>query len=143
MRHTKNLAENLEKGREVMNLSLSYSNELQDTLNRLKDINITEAKETEFVKSLFLTKEDMLKLASGEISKQKLQTIDIVRESIQKAPGQELHRGTGLWLYNGVTSYFQNVKEYRSKERKFQGIHLGGEESLISSKALNHLLQLV
>jgi hypothetical protein len=49
-----------------------------------------------------------------------------MRETVEYGVGQELGvKGSGMWLVNGVTSYFQNVQNYKTEENKFDSIQNG------------------
>jgi len=142
LRHTASAMSRLEEGRKLLNLALSYQDELEVVLNRLAEVKVTEEYIKNFIPNLFLKPEDLKKLAEGELSTRQTNMLDTIRESLEVAPGQERFKGTALNLYNGVTSYFQNVKEYKSEERKMAGIQFFGAEGQIAQKAFNTLLQL-
>lgn len=144
LRHTSSISARLEEGRKLIDLELSYAKELEEVLNQLAKTKVDEVYSKQFVNGLFMTPDELKALAKGEpMSTRKTNLMDEVYAAINTAPGQQQHQGTALHLYNGVTSYFQNVKSYRSDSRKMAGINLGGEESLLTQKAFNTLLQLV
>lgn len=143
VRHTASIQQQLELGRKLMEMSLTYSDALQGVLTRLAEVRVDEKYVKDFAYGLFLTPEEIIRLADDELGTRKLRTINEILESFELAPGQDEHKGTALNLFNGVTSYLQNVKTYRSQDRKFKGLNLGGEESLITQKAFNTLFQLV
>ena len=44
-------------------------------------------------------------------------------EALHGGVGQNMgERGTGLWLVNGITTYFQNEAKYRDSEMKFDSL---------------------
>jgi hypothetical protein len=46
-----------------------------------------------------------------------------MRECIESGIGQELgEKGTGLWLINGITSYYQNEANFKDETYKFDSI---------------------
>lgn len=59
---------------------------------------------------------------------------------IERGPGQDSHRGTMLWLYNGVTSYINNGIEYKDNLNKFDSITQGNSFKL-GQTAFNKLVQ--
>jgi phage/plasmid-like protein (TIGR03299 family) len=142
LRHTHSISDRLEEGRKLLDMTLAYNEELQKVLNHLAEVKVTEQYAKDFINGLFLNKAEMEMLAKGELSTRKQTTLNEISESFITAPGQDLHQGSALHLYNGVTSYFQNVKTYQSDDRKMQGINLGGYESAVSQTAFNTLLQL-
>ena len=140
IRHTSSLHSRLEEGRKLLGLHLEYSEQVKNVLNLLSNVKVDETYTKNFVNSLMLSKEEMQLIAEGNLGTRKKNILDQMIEAIYSAPGQDKHEGTALHLYNGVTSYFQNVKEYKDQSRKMKGIMLGGDESLISQKALSMLL---
>ena len=48
--------------------------------------------------------------------------VKAVLDTIENGVGQELHRGTVLWLYNGVSCYLNNVVDYKSSEDRFESL---------------------
>ena len=142
LRHTSSLHDRLDEGMKVIGLELAYAKELEEALNHLAKVRVDEKYIKDFVNGLFLTKEEMKALAEGKLTTRRDNLMQEVYAAINSAPGQNMYEGTALHLYNGVTSYFQNVKQYRSDSRKMMGINLGGEESLLTQKAFNTLLQL-
>ena len=48
-----------------------------------------------------------------------------LRTVIDDGIGQDMYRGTKLWLLNGLTTYFSNEKKYKSSEDKFNSIMEG------------------
>lgn len=51
--------------------------------------------------------------------------IDSLRKSIDSGIGQSNNRGTGLWLYNGITTYMNNYALFKDDEAKFNSIMSG------------------
>ena len=49
-----------------------------------------------------------------------------VKQSMENGIGQEYgERGTAMWAINGLTTYFQNDKNYTSEELKFNSVMNG------------------
>jgi hypothetical protein len=62
-----------------------------------------------------------------------------MRDIVETGVGQELGtKGTGLWLINGITTYFQNVANYKNDTTKFDSIQNGS-----AAKALQRAYQMV
>lgn len=55
--------------------------------------------------------------------------------------GQENIIGTAWGVYNGITGYFQNVKEYRTNDAKFKNTFNSGD-AIIRQDVFNQLLKL-
>lgn len=141
LRHTSGIQDRMKQGREILNLQLEYNVKLEEAFNHLSKMMLKEEQIKQTINNLFCTKEELaLMLTGGQLSTRKQNTMDTIFQALEVAPGQDKFRGTGYWLYNGVTSYFQNVKEYKSADRKMAGVMLGGEEQIIAQRCLNMLL---
>ena len=74
-----------------------------------------------------------------EISKSGMNKLYKMREVVESGIGQNIGRkGSGLWLINGVTTYFQNVVNYKNDETKFDSIQNG-----TAAKALQRAYKLM
>ena len=143
IKHTKNVLGRVDALGNMFGFVRDYNDEFGRMLNRLAKLQITEAVEEKFVADLLLTSDELKLLGTKDgISQGKIRAITSMRNAIHKAPGQNMHRGTALWLYNGVTSYLQNVKSYRSPSRKMAGIMLGGEEAATTQRAFTQLISM-
>lgn len=143
IRHTQSLTNRLAEGRHILNLQMEYSDKLQEVLTHLTHVKVNDTLAKQIIQKTFLTSEELAKLSKGEdLSTRKANTMADILGAINNAPGQDLHRGTALHVYNGITSYFQNVKSYKSDSRKMQGVMINGQEMMESQKALNLLLAL-
>lgn len=74
------------------------------------------------------------------ISTRKKNQLHAMVNYIERGPGQDSHRGTMLWLYNGVTSYINNGIEYKDNLNKFDSITQGNSFKL-GQTAFNKLVQ--
>lgn len=135
LRHTKNILDRIEDSRKTLGLELTFSKQFEQALEMIKKIMVRKEQVKEVISKLFMTPEERELQLAGGLSTRKMNSLLRIEESIEVAPGQDLHRGTGLWLYNGITSYFQNVKDYRSQDRKMMGLMIQGEEITASKKA--------
>lgn len=68
-------------------------------------------------------------LAIDEIATRTKNQIIALRDAIESGVGQSQFRGTKLWLYNGLTSYMNNTRTYKSEEDKMDSILLGGDSN--------------
>jgi hypothetical protein len=53
------------------------------------------------------------------ISTKKANVLDDILNAIEVGVGQHKHRGSALWLLNGLTTYYQNEREFRTPDAKF------------------------
>jgi phage/plasmid-like protein (TIGR03299 family) len=148
-RHTKNVKDKLEQGRKLMHLNNKFSKEFENLLLSLKAQPVIDSAVKELVHKLFLNDEELALANSAngnlwrvdEISTRKKNIVRDVVYSIEGGPGQELYRGTGLWLYNGITTYLNNTRSYSSPEDKLIALS-EGSESKIRQNALNLITEL-
>ena len=127
LRHTRNVHEKLEIGRQLMGLYKVYSEEFQQVLNHLANIQITKETIQTAVNSIVLNSEEMRIIAEfgmgdERISTRKKNTIVDMYKYIDQGVGQDLHRGSALWAYNGISAYYSNGKKYKSDEDRFESI---------------------
>lgn len=141
LKHTKNVLNKLDDHGTMLGLIRDYNDEFGKILNELVKLQVTEKIEENLVNSIFLTPMELTLLGTADgIGTRKQNMLAEVRNAIQSAPGQNAHQGTAYWLYNGITSYFQNVKSYRSEDRKMAGISMGGDEAIATQKAFTQLV---
>ncbi|NPV12647.1 MAG: DUF945 domain-containing protein [Ignavibacteria bacterium] len=141
IRHTKNIKDKLSEGRNLLNLSLAYSKTLQEILDKFAKTPLSDTKANEIITKVFI-KNDALDDNIEELPTRTQNILNQINEAIYVGPGQDKWRGTALHLYNGITTYFQNTKKYKSYDRKMKGI-LWGDEYKKSQKVVNELLKLV
>lgn len=140
IRHTANSSTRLAQAREILGLETVYNDSFQEALNRMSKVKVTDEKVKQVIHSLFMTPDELkLWMSGGTIGTRKQNGLDLVFESLEVAPGQDLHKGTALWLFNGVTSYMQNVREYKTADRKMGNLLLQGWEQATTQKAFNLL----
>lgn len=148
-KHTKNVKQNLIYGAQMMRESLKYSEEAKMILEAAEKIKIDDNQIMDYVTDLFCdkTQKDFIKqknnnlYALGDtdvISTRKVNQMKDVINFIEKGPGQDTHRGTVLWLYNGVTSYINNGVNYKDDLNKFDSITSGNSFKLAQT-AFNNL----
>lgn len=143
-KHTRNVRDKLDAGAKLMGLNNKYSKELEEALRFMKNTILSETIVVDTVFDLFLspTEKLLVDTAKGnlskvsEISTKKKNIIYDVLTSVNDGPGQNLYRGTGLWLYNGVTTYLSNTKNYKDNDDRLLSLAFGAE-SKVSQKAFD------
>lgn len=119
---------------------------IEDVMNMRSKKVKSERKMLDMVLRLFADEREMELVRSNnydymhvdEISTRKKNIVTDVMDTIENGVGQDEHRGTGFWLYNGVTSYANNVRSYKDGEAKFSSI-MGGD----SLRKVQHMHDLV
>jgi phage/plasmid-like protein (TIGR03299 family) len=147
LRHTKSIHDKLKIGRELMGMYKAYNMEFADTLSHLANIPITNNIVDTTIKSILFTDAELAELGKSniminpDISTRKKNSYADIITYIDKGVGQEFHHGTALWLYNGISSYFNNYKNYKNEEDRFVQL-TEGKAMKDTQKAFNQLLQL-
>ena len=147
-KHTANVGERLEFTKEenmryimgILGKHKQFSEEFVAQMYNLKKHKIKDTDATMFatyVMSGANAKENMRLVKSNnmnvlgvdEISTRTKNNIISLRDAIESGVGQSQFRGTKLWLYNGLTSYMNNTRTYKSEEDKMDSIILGGDSA--------------
>lgn len=130
-KHTKNVHNAIMSAVSNIRATHVYNEVLLESLIEFKNHTIHENTLRNYVFYLFLNNEQIehMKLrtnifaADKDIISAKTQNkIANVIDTIESGVGQELHRGSILWLYNGITSYLNNVVDYKSPEDRFDAL---------------------
>ncbi len=91
----------------------------------------------------FLSKDEIKALAINgnvELSSRKENMIREVILYYHVAPEIDSIRGTGYGVYNAMTGYFQNVKNFRDEEAKMKSIVLGGLAGQYTQRVFDKLI---
>lgn len=123
--------ENAEFAFRTLNMFNVYKKSLEESFDHLRNIRISE-KQLDDILAEVLLSEGNLKLYREEgikcdgISSVGRNLFNNVKVSMEQGIGQEYgERGTAMWAINGLTTYFQNDKNYTSEELKFNSIMNG------------------
>lgn len=123
---------NVEFAYRALNLFDVYKKSLEADFEKLRNIKVTEKMLDNIVASISLSEESLeIYKKTGNICDSEIKTrgknkFDAIKKSIYKGIGQkDQEEGNGLWLINGVTTYFQNDATYKTEEKKFESITKG------------------
>ena len=139
-KHTANVNSRLEWNRENMKHALdvlerhhTFKEAFKESLFRLCEATVDDKQIMHFAAAITLGQNktaEMNALAKAdyrldkvdEISNTMKNRIVTLRNTIENGIGQDMYRGTKLWLLNGLTTFFSNEKKYKSEEDKFNSI---------------------
>lgn len=124
--------ENFERAAEVLRFHESYRKHFIEDIERLNRVQLEWKQVQDLAANVFATpaemKEirsknyDVLKVDDEILSTRKKNQIISLQNAIESGIGQDSNRGTGLWLFNGFTTWAQNEKKYSSTTAKFDSI---------------------
>lgn len=149
-KHTKNVKQNLIIGAKMMRESLMYSDNTKAILEAADKVKVDDKAIMDYIFDITLdaNQKEAINKAGGLnkikdddniISTRKYNQIIDIRNFVDKGPGQDIHRGTMYWLFNGVTSYLNNGINYKDNLNKFDSI-IQGNSFKIGQKALDNLV---
>lgn len=124
--------ENFERAAEVLRFHESYRKHFIEDLERLNRVQLEWKQVQDLASQVFATPAEMthIRQANYDVSKvdneilstRKKNQIISLQDAIESGIGQESNRGTGLWLFNGFTTWAQNEKKYQNATAKFDSI---------------------
>lgn len=140
-KHTKNvgqkldwqIAANRERAAKVFGQVGKFNGDFIANMLDLKGQNVDDKYVREFIAKMYLDKAQMTLLRNAnwnydkvdEISTRKKNLIDALTAAVESGIGQNMYRGTKLWLLNGWTTFLHNTKEYKSPEAEFTSLYEG------------------
>ena len=139
--------ENVEYAYRTLNLFEIYKKSLEETFARLRGQKLYEKQIQDIIAEVALS-DAAVKVyrATGKVDHEDIPTRSKniyyeMMEAVHSGVGQDVGtRGTGLWLMNGITSYFQNSATYKSEEAKMDSI-LNGTVNMKVQDALHRVLE--
>ncbi len=125
IRHTKGAKGKLIEASRVWKMASTFSPAIENTFNNMAKCRITDKKVLELLELVFPGTRD--ENGDSTNGKKTINIRNMVNEYIQSNDTQqtEATKGTVFGFYNGVTGYFQNVKNYKNDEKKFENIFDG------------------
>lgn len=142
-----NVKANMERAMGAMNLYKTYKESLEARLDRYSKKYLSD-KEAQRILVQTLLPSECLKvwdeigsLNSENVSTRSKNIFDKALIALHSGVGQsDIISGSGMWLLNGITTYFQNEKTFQNEEQKMDSIlKVEGQ----ANKALNNAAQLI
>lgn len=149
MRHTSHVLdrldlankENAQMAYKSLNLYNTYKAFFEESLMELAKKRLTD-KETEQILAKALLSDDVWKvyknnnfsLNSDDIPTRSKNIMLNVTDALHTGVGQaQIEGGTGLWLVNGLTTYYQNTMTWKDDEKKFNAITDGSVQKKLQT----------
>lgn len=134
--------ENAQFAYKTLNIYELYTEAFKDTLHKLEQTTFTEEQVDRILASISLSPEsfkvfDETKNIMHEDIKTRGRNIFIgMKNALHSAVGQDIiESGNGMWLMNGITSFYQNVANFKDTETKFISLTEGNVSNKVN-KAL-------
>lgn len=137
-KHTKNvlhrldweIEENRRKALEVFAKSVQFSKTFVDKMLELKSEKVTTEQVRDITAKMYLnpkqfkafTENDFKLDGIDEISTRTKNQILQLRDAVDVGVGQQEHRGTKLWLLNGMTTMLHNEKKWKTPQDEFNSV---------------------
>ena len=154
-KHTKNIHDrmvwtadqNRARAKQVFDAVGDFEGSFIETMRFLKHQTVTDAEVRKFAAKICLTEKDwkIYKEANynldalTDLATQTKNRIETLLNSIHYGIGQEQHRGTKLWLLNGLTTMYHNDTQWKDAEDEFANI-FGGTANKKLELAAEYLL---
>lgn len=146
IRHTKDVLVKLQQAHRIMSISNQLSKEMEEVFNIMAKKNIVDSKLKELIQQIVL---NPIKEEASEEDKEKISTrsLNKINEIYAFTKGHETQqtestKGTVFGFLQGITGYYQNVKQYKNQGDKLESI-LDGKAQQDSQKALDLALTLI
>ena len=126
-----------------MGLVSKRSEATTEILNAMSKVRITDDQLTEYIKLVFLTKEEIKRLAEtgdhrkAEISTRTIGIMEQVADFTLTGVGQDTQstKGTLFGAYSGVAGWLYNKKEYKNDDTRMKSLVLEGNDYNLNNKA--------
>jgi len=133
IRHTLNAKSKFDQAAKVMGLNTEYTNTLQEALNHLSSIPISDRRAKELISRSLMSHDELKALVTDnnvDFSIRKNNMIKEIYHYYMTADNIDPIRGNAYGLYNGITGFYQNQKSFKDDDKKML--------SIIDGYAYNH-----
>lgn len=134
IRHTSTYKEQIDEAVRLMGIKNTYEAQITELFTSLAEVKVNNDVAKKYFQNLIVGKTDY---EVKEVSPQKLRMLDDMIRYYIHHPSQQQCVGNAFGLYNAATGYFQNMKDYKNDEQKFNNILLGASDSKITARALD------
>lgn len=137
-KHTKNvlhrldweIEENRRKALEVFLRSVQFSKVFVDKMLELKSEKVTAEDVMDMTAKMYLNAKQFKLFTENnrkldgidEISTRTKNQVLMLRDAVENGVGQNEHRGTKLWMLNGITTMLHNDKKWKTPQDEFNSL---------------------
>lgn len=132
IRHTANAKERLEQAHKLMGISNRLSDEMEAIFNHWTKVTVTDKQVKSLIQQTLITnKEALTALQTGRTDECSTYYQNMCENAFTYAMVNETQqlqttKGTLFGAYNGITDYFQNVRNYKDDTAKMKSVLYGG-----------------
>jgi phage/plasmid-like protein (TIGR03299 family) len=132
IKHTANAHDRLKQAHQLMGITNQLGQEMEQLFNHWAKVRITDRQVKKLVQlAMAPNRETLACIRTGKPFEQSTlfnNTVEKVLEYAGTSPSQQFEttKGNLFGVYNSVTGYFQNVREFKTAESKFNSIMGGG-----------------
>jgi phage/plasmid-like protein (TIGR03299 family) len=138
--------ENAEFAHKALNTYHIYKKSLEQEFIHLENIMLAEQDLMRILAEVTYDREDLDILRKTndiyhiDVNQNSINKLHKMRDIVESGVGQDKGiKGSGLWLINGITTYYQNYARYNSDETKFDNLQ-NGNAAKTMQKAYNIIL---
>ena len=151
IKHTKSASDRIKEAGKLMGLVSKTSDVTAEILNAMVKVRITDDKLAEYIKMVFLTPDEMKRLAEtgdhrkAEIPTRTIGVMDQIYDFALTGVGQNTvsTKGTLFGAYSGVTGWLFNKKEYKTEDSRLNNLIFEGTDYKLNNKAFNIATELI
>lgn len=134
VRHNVNYAERMKEAVRIFGIKNEYQAQMREIFADMAATKVTTKKAEEYFNKVVTgqAKPDPVTLSTRSANK-----IQSMIDYYMNHSTQQNIKGSVWGLYNGVTGYYQNFKEYTSAEKRFNNIFIGGDAQRDSEQAFH------
>lgn len=140
--------QNREYATAILKESIYFGEQFREAMEKMKSIRVTPQEVQDFAARIYLNGKNFQLYQANNNNLEGVAEIPTVSknnvrnliDAIENGVGQEAHRDTRLWLYNGLTTYLHNEKTYDSAEAEFKATMDGSVKTKVQ-KAFDLLME--
>lgn len=133
--------------RTLIDRHAEYNVAFREAMEQMKAIRVDAQIVNDFAAKMMLpaeaykafVKNNFNLMTTDEISTMSRNKVLALTDAIEHGVGQEVNRGSGAWLFNGITTYLHNERNYTSAEDEFKSI-LGGSVNTKTNQAFEYIM---
>lgn len=137
--------ENAEFAFRTLNMFNIYKKSLEQSFEHLQNIRLSEKQLDDILAEVILSEPNLKVYRENGINDDDISSVGrnqffAIKNSMERGIGQEIgERGTAMWALNGLTTYFQNERNYRNKEKKLDSV-LNGHAAMKLQQAYDLMI---